>query len=154
VVITDGDRVLLCKRAAQLGFGGLWCLPSGHVDVNEDFSTAGLREAEEESGVRVEIRSILSVVSNFWDHGGSTLGIVLLADAIGGTPHSTDESEAVDWFSPDGLPELAWEADRHIIQHYFSTREVGALIDLDFARLDAPGAAGALQPPPASRFVP
>jgi 8-oxo-dGTP pyrophosphatase MutT (NUDIX family) len=152
VVITDGDRVLLCQRAKRLGFGGLWCLPSGHIDVNEDFLTAGCREAEEESGVRVEIRSILSVVSNFWDDGGSTLGVVLLADAIDGTPHATDESDAVDWFTPDNLPTMAWEADRQVILHYFSTREVGALIDLDFAHLDAPGATGNKQPPPASRY--
>jgi ADP-ribose pyrophosphatase YjhB (NUDIX family) len=147
VVITDGDKVLLCKRATQLGYGGLWCLPSGHIDLNEDFLTAGYREAEEESGVRVEIQSILSVVSNFWDHGGSTLGIVLLARPVEGTPHPTEESEAVEWFSPDALPELAWEADRYVIQNYFETRQTGAPVDLHYIRA---GADNGWTPPPAS----
>ena len=38
VVVVQDERVLLCKRAARLSFAGLWNLPSGHIDLNEDFA--------------------------------------------------------------------------------------------------------------------
>jgi 8-oxo-dGTP pyrophosphatase MutT (NUDIX family) len=152
VVVVQDDRVLLCKRANQLYCGGLWCLPSGAIELNEDFLTAGLRETEEETGVRVEIKGLLSVVSNFWDDGNSTLVPVLLAEPVGGTPVPTAESEAVAWFNPNELPDMAFEADRHIVERYFASGLSGAPIDSNYARHDASGPRGLTTPPIASRF--
>ena len=45
--------------------------------------TAAIREVKEETGLDVEIRSILSVVSNFLSPRLHTLAIVLLARAVG-----------------------------------------------------------------------
>ena len=153
IVVVQDKQVLLCKRAASLGFGGLWCLPSGGIEFNEDFLTAARRETEEETGVRVEIKGLLTVTSNFWDYGHNTVVPVLLAEPIEGEPGSTDESDEVDWFSIDDLPELAFEGDRHIIERYFETGDPGVSVDLDYARHDASGAIGARKPPPATRFT-
>jgi len=153
VVVTSEDRVLLCRRAAGTGHAGLWCLPSGHIEYDEDFITAGLREVEEETGLRVEITSILSVVSNFWDHGASSFVAVLLADYLGGDPHPDGrETTEVAWFRADGLPhdEMAWTADEHIIERYFATRDAGANVDPGYVRLEREAG---YEPPPASRHL-
>jgi ADP-ribose pyrophosphatase YjhB (NUDIX family) len=139
VLVTSGNHVLLCKRAPGTGHAGLWCLPSGHIEYDEDFITAGLREVEEEAGVRVEITGILSVVSNFWDHGSSTFVAVLLANYLDGElrPDGVETVE-VAWFRAGSLPttDMAWGADEHIIARFFATRDIGAKVDPSYARAD------------------
>src|SRR5262249_767660 len=55
VLVTEGDRVLLGRRAGRTRGGGLWELPSGFVEFDEDFLSAGRREVREETGLEVEI---------------------------------------------------------------------------------------------------
>jgi len=56
VVLDDQDRCLLIRRSrACRNFVGKWEWPGGKVDPGEDFATAVLREAEEETGLRIEI---------------------------------------------------------------------------------------------------
>jgi ADP-ribose pyrophosphatase YjhB (NUDIX family) len=152
VVVESDDRVLLCRRGKGTGQDGRWCLPGGHIEYHEDFITAGLREVEEEAGIQVEIKGILSLVSNFWDHGDSTFVAVLLAQPLGGEPHPDGrETTDVAWFEPNDLPpdEMAFAADVHIIERYFSAREPGAPVDPAFVRLA--GRDPDYAPPPASR---
>jgi 8-oxo-dGTP diphosphatase len=151
VVVVEDGRVLLCRRAPGTGHAGLWCLPSGHIEYNEDFLTAGLREVEEEAGLQIEITGLLSVMSNFWDHGSSTLVAVLLARPLFGEP-AADGRETTDarWFIADQLPELAWGADEHIIRRYFATRDAGAAVDSAFVRLRDRDLS--YTPPPASSY--
>jgi len=48
----DG-RLLLMRRHPGASFGGMWELPGGKVDADEDLVEALQRELEEESGLRV-----------------------------------------------------------------------------------------------------
>jgi 8-oxo-dGTP diphosphatase len=61
--------------------------------------------------------------------------IVLLARPIGGTLNiGDDENDLLEWFSIDeDLPEMAFDADAHIIRRYFSTLLAGAPVDLDYS---------------------
>ena len=87
VVVESKQGVLLCRRSQYAGFGGLWCLPGGHIEYNEDFITAGLGEIREETGLQVEVTGILSVVSTFWEHGASLLAAAVPDCDIGAPPH-------------------------------------------------------------------
>lgn len=130
VLVVDGGRFLLCRRQANEFEGGKWCLPCGYVEYDEDFLTAALREVQEETGLDVEIRSILSVVSNFHAPDVHTVVTVLLARPVAGEARGGDDIELVRWFSAgEPLPELAFEADRHIIRRYFATQLAGAPIE-------------------------
>jgi 8-oxo-dGTP diphosphatase len=51
---------------------------------------------------------------------------------MGGTPAPTDELTEVGWFAPDAMPELAFEADQHIIARYFEAPFAGAPVDPRF----------------------
>ncbi|MET9094527.1 NUDIX hydrolase [Streptomyces cyaneofuscatus] len=52
-VVTDADRVLLVRRKPDDFMGGLWEIPSGHVDAGENLLDAARRETQEETGLTV-----------------------------------------------------------------------------------------------------
>lgn len=130
VLVVDGDRFLLGRRTADAFEGGRWCLPSGYVEYDEDYLTAALREVHEETGLRVEVTGILSVTSNFLAPQVHTVVTVLLARPLDDELLPGDDIDVVRWFAAtDALPEMAFEADRHIIERYFATKLAGAPVD-------------------------
>jgi ADP-ribose pyrophosphatase YjhB (NUDIX family) len=133
VLIEHEGFVLLGRRRGGSG-AGEWGLPQGHIEFAEDFLTATIREVKEETGLDVEIRSVLNVVSNLLSPRLHTLTIVLLAEVVGGDLVAGDDLEVLEWVPLSGpLPELAFEADEYIIQEYQSTQLEGLPVDLDFA---------------------
>jgi ADP-ribose pyrophosphatase YjhB (NUDIX family) len=133
ILIEKDDQVLLGRRSGSYG-EGKWGLPMGFIEADEDFLSAAIREVQEETGLDVEIRSIISVVSNFLSPGLHTLAIVLLAHVLGGEPRAADDLDALAWWPLSGpLPDMAFEADAHIIQRYGKTKLEGAPVDPDFA---------------------
>jgi 8-oxo-dGTP diphosphatase len=135
VVIEKDDHVLLGKRAGRIG-KGKWGLPQGYIEFGEDFLTAAIREVKEETGLDVEIRSIINVVSNFLSPRLHTLVIVLLAGVKAGEPCAADDLESLEWFPLAGpLPEMAFEADEFIIRRVQKTKlEERLPVDPGFAK--------------------
>ena len=134
VVIERDGHVLLGKRAGSFG-KGQWGLPQGYIEFDEDFLTAAIREVKEETGLIVEIRSIINVVSNFLSSRLHTLAVVLLAGVKTGEPCAADDLETLEWFPIAGpLPEMAFEADEFIIRRVQTTiLEERLPVDPDFA---------------------
>ena len=133
VLIEKDGQVLLGRRSGSYG-AGKWGLPQGFIEFDEDFLTGAIREVKEETGLDVEIRSIISVVSNFLSPGLHTLAIVLLARVIGGALRAADDLEVVSWFPLAGpLPDMAFEADAHICERYYRTHLPGAPVDPGYA---------------------
>ena len=91
------------KEKASSYQGGKWCLPCGYIESEEDFLSAARREVREETGLEVEMKSVISVCSNFFTPELHTLVIVLLAEPTGGALCPADhELEELHWFLPDG----------------------------------------------------
>ena len=135
VLITKGKNILLGKRGLKSFQTGKWCLPGGFIEYEEDFLTAAIRETKEETNLDVGIKSILSVVSNFLTSELHTVVIVLLAEVLGGNIEAGDDIDELNWFSvSEPLPEMAFLADKHIVERYFSNRFPGIPIDLDYSR--------------------
>lgn len=135
IVVEQAECVLLGKRRGGYG-AGKWGLPQGYVEFDEDFLSAAIREVKEETGLDVEIRSILNVVSNLLSPRLHTLAIVLLARVVGGELCAADDMEHLEWVPMSGpLPEMAFEADEHIIERYQTMQPSdGLAVDPDFAR--------------------
>jgi ADP-ribose pyrophosphatase YjhB (NUDIX family) len=118
VLVVKNDTILLGKRLAEPG-KGKWALPSGYIEFEDDFLTAAARELKEETGLDVEIISILNVQSAFLPVEYHFLTIYLLARVTGGTVISQDDLENVDWFSlSEPLPDMAFIPDIDLIRAY------------------------------------
>jgi 8-oxo-dGTP diphosphatase len=132
VLVVDGDRVLLGKRGGSPG-KGRWSLPSGYVDYEEDFLTAAIRETREETGLDVEVCSLINIVSSFVSPRFHFLGLYVVARVLGGELVAGDDLEAVDWYPVAGpLPEMGFQEDVGIIEMY-EKGFAGLPVDRDYA---------------------
>ena len=135
VLIADGDRFILGRRTSSSLQHGLWCLPCGYVEYEEDHLSAAVREVREETSLEVRIDAIISVVTNYLQPQVHSLVTVLSAAVIGGTLQAGDGLSEACWFPYTGeFPEMAFAADRHIIARYFETDLKGAPVDPTYAR--------------------
>jgi 8-oxo-dGTP diphosphatase len=134
VLVVNNGSVLLGRRADRSFKAGLWCLPCGFIEFDEDFLTAAKREVQEETGLTVDIKAILSVMTNYLAPDLHTLVVVLLAHVVGGELRPGDDIVSVEWFPLTGpLPEMAFTADQDIIMRYYKTQMEGAPVDREFA---------------------
>lgn len=107
VMIRDGERYLLIKRAANPD-KGLWSVPGGLVEVGERIEKAALREALEETCLEVELVKRLGVVDKieFDDKGEVYYHFVIiqyLADVRGGEMCPMDDALEAEWVTLNQL---------------------------------------------------
>lgn len=108
-VIVDGEGLVLLHQRSDTG---RWALISGILEPGEQPAVAVVREAYEETGVRIEVQHISSVVAGppvAYPNGDHVqyLDIAFRCRPVGGEARvNDDESLAVAWFAPDELPPL------------------------------------------------
>jgi 8-oxo-dGTP diphosphatase len=103
VTVRDDGRILVIKRRDN----GQWQAPGGILEADEQVEAGLRREVREETGVDVEPEQLTGVYKHM------KLGVVALVfrcRAVGGTPHETAESAAVDWLTPAEVQEQMTEA--------------------------------------------
>lgn len=111
ISIIQNGKILLTKREDF----EVWCLPGGAVDEGESVAQAAIREAREETGLKVKLTRLIGVYSRpGWPGAGAHI-ISFAAEPIGGE-FKADPSEVIDmdYFMPDALPEdlLSWHVQR------------------------------------------
>lgn len=67
-VVSDGDRVLITRRAEKGMLGGLWEFPGGKVQSGERPAYACAREIEEETSLKVEVGEKITRVKHVYTH--------------------------------------------------------------------------------------
>jgi 8-oxo-dGTP diphosphatase len=121
IIAQGGGVVLIRRRNPPLG----WALPGGFVDEGETVESAALREAMEETGLRVTLRELFYVYSDpKRDSRQHNLSVVFTATATG-TPKGADDAEEAKVFSLSELPDLVFDHTRILsdYQHYLATGE-------------------------------
>ena len=107
VVVHDTQgRLLLVRRGVGPG-KGLWALPAGFVDADEDPRAAAAREAYEETGLQVEVGAVVDVYPTP-GRGGASFFLAFEAEVAGGTLAAADDALDARFFAADELPELAF----------------------------------------------
>ena len=111
-------RVLLVRRAPGVDYAGLWCLPCGYVEYDEDIRVAVSREVKEETGFVVKPVKVFAVYSNFHNPRQHTVGVWFLCDIISGELKAGDDADQADWFRPDKSPALAFPTDKLVLDEW------------------------------------
>lgn len=119
LMLTCGDRLLLCRRAQQPSLGA-WTPPSGFMEREETLERAAAREALEEAGVRVDPeRLILYSVSSLPKI--SEVYVIFRAVADDDTCRPGSESLDVGFFREQDVPwdQLAYGEMPSFLRHFF-----------------------------------
>jgi 8-oxo-dGTP diphosphatase len=116
VVVHDG-KILLVKRTKSLLEGGKWALVGGYMDRDETMEQAIRREVLEETGYQLTATTLLQVNSSPERRGEDRQNIQFLFVATAGDKTGAPdwESDAMQWFEPDKLPnssELAFDHEQ------------------------------------------
>lgn len=115
VLVEKDGRVLLVRRVNE-PFRGLWTLPAGFVNGGEDPANTAARECLEETGLIVRVTRVLDIVSGKEHERGADFIIVYYAEVTGGDLAPADDADAVEWFSRQSLPPLAFKATRRVLE--------------------------------------
>lgn len=122
-VIAEIDgKIVLLRRNLEPGLGR-WTFPAGFVDRGEVVEAAAAREVKEETGLEVEITSLIGLYSRA---GDANILAVYAGKVIGGKLAASAEAQEVGLFPLDSLPPLAFERDAGIIQEWRQRKRRGS----------------------------
>ena len=101
------DRVLLVREVTD----GKWTLPGGWADVNDSPSLAVEKEIEQESGFTAKAVKLAALYDrNLHDHPAYLFHAwkaFFICDITGGEARTSHETDGVEFFPLDALPELS-----------------------------------------------
>lgn len=115
VIIIEEERILLGRRARGI-YQGMWCIPCGYVEYDEDVRHAAQREFLEETGLLVAIGAVYTVHSNFHNPLMHSVGIWFRGTVLRGTLRPADDLDEVAYVPLAHLPgNLAFPTDRLVL---------------------------------------
>jgi 8-oxo-dGTP diphosphatase len=120
--LLDGRwRLLLVQRKYE-PFRGLWALPGGFIEMEEDLPDAAARELAEETGLRgVSLEQLGTFGRPGRDPRGRTITVAYFGIAQDNCDRvqAADDAARIQWFDMDNLPKMAFDHDeiaRHAIE--------------------------------------
>ncbi len=126
-VVADPDgRILLARRRDN----ELWTIPGGAMEPGESISQTAIREVKEETGIDVEVVSLVGIYSDpnhvvEYSDGEvrQQFSICFACRPVGGEPTPSDETSDVTYFAPDELDQVAIHPSIRLrIDHYLDRR--------------------------------
>ncbi len=114
ILLNSRGQILLGRRLSSR-YRGLWCIPCGYLEYDEDLYEGLKREFREETALNVEIQELFTALSNFHDPQTHSVGIWFLVRTIGGTLSAGDDLDELSFFSLDSLPPLACPTDAAVL---------------------------------------
>lgn len=118
--VKEGEEAVILVRRRNPPHG--WAIPGGFVEYGERAEECAVREAEEETGLRVRLTGLLGVFSDpARDPRFHTISAVYTAEAEGDPAAGSDAAE-VGSFTRGELPsDIAFD-HRAILEEYFRGR--------------------------------
>ena len=124
IIIEIGDEIVLIERKNDPKG---WALPGGFVDYGEMLEDAAIREAFEETSIRITDLKLLGCYSDpARDNRQHNISTVFVAKGSG-VPEGGDDASSAALFPPDRLPQnLCFDHDR-IIRDYLKKKPADQL---------------------------
>ena len=107
-VVFRDDSLLLVRERTD----GLWSLPGGWADPGESPAENVVREIREESGFETRAKKILAIYDrskhpHHPPHAFHVYKVFMLCELVGGVATTSKETDAVEFFAENALPELS-----------------------------------------------
>ncbi len=126
VVVDDEGRLLMAKRTDN----ELWTIPGGGMKPGETIADAAVREVKEETGIDVEVVTLVGIYTNpqhvvEYSDGEvrQQFSVCFACRPVGGTPTTSDETSEVGYFTPDEIEGMdVHPSIRLRIQHFLDDR--------------------------------
>lgn len=108
-IFNNQKQLLLGLRKSKHGCG-TWCPPGGHMEYGESNEEAAIREAEEETGLKISPQdiSLKGITNDFYPESGKHyITLHLYCNRYSGTPkvQEPDKCACWKWFDINDLPE-------------------------------------------------
>lgn len=146
VVFRRGSQVLLQLRQNTGFMDGHWaCAAAGHVEAGESAPAAAIREAAEETGLRVDRRDLLPLSTLHRRNDGQgalsqRVDFFFSTTCWEGTARIMEPGKcaALEWFDLDKLPAPMPEHERYVLEN-LAARTLPAIASLGFEDRPLPG---------------
>jgi len=125
IITIDNAIVLIKRRNPPEG----WALPGGFIDYGEAAETAAMREALEETSLKIEDLKLFGVYSDpKRDPRHHTLTVVFTARAEG-QPEAADDASDIGLFSRDKLPpNIAFDHAKILDDFFARQKQLGGKV--------------------------
>lgn len=121
IEVVEGGVVLIERKNFPHG----WALPGGFVDYGESLEAAALREAEEETSLKVQLIEQFHAYSDpNRDPRHHTISVVYIATAQG-IPRGADDAKTAKIFTEAQLPNPIVFDHSRILANYFHFKRTG-----------------------------
>jgi ADP-ribose pyrophosphatase YjhB (NUDIX family) len=126
VIVDDEGRLLLAKRTDNT----LWTIPGGTMKLGETIAGTAVREVKEETGLDVEVVSLVGIYSNpnhVVEHSDGEVrqqfSVCFACRRVGGALATSDETSEVGYFSPDEIETMDIHPSIRLrIEHFLEKR--------------------------------
>ncbi len=106
-VVFRQDKLLFVRETQD----GRWSLPGGWADVGDTPGEGAAREVLEETGYVVRPTKLLAVLDKSRHHAVPsmwyTYKLFIRCELVGGSPHTSTETDAVAFYGRDEIPPLS-----------------------------------------------
>ena len=103
-IIIKNNRIVLIKRKYN-PYKNYYAFPGGHLNINETFEEACVREVREETSLKVRIRRLVNVYSSPKRYPGcNTISACYECAALSGYLKGGDDAAEAHWVSLSKLP--------------------------------------------------
>lgn len=107
----DDLQLLLVKRGNE-PYKGMWSIPGGFIEDDEDLEPAAMRELSEETGLHLQhMRQLYTIGTPGRDPRGRTVSVVYYAftDAGSHNVKGADDAAEARWVKVNDIKELAFD---------------------------------------------
>jgi 8-oxo-dGTP diphosphatase len=121
VVVEADGGIILGRRSIEPGYG-LWCLPGGYVNDDDDPAAAAVRECFEEISAVVEVTGLIGVFHVAKTDAPSIVAVAYKGRLVNGAQIvAGPEMLEVGVFSVDSLPPFAFSSHRTVVAEYLKS---------------------------------
>jgi len=123
VILVENDEVLMVRRKFEPK-RGMWSLPAGFLESDEDVEECAVRETKEETNLDIEIVRLLNAYSAFDDPRTAVVLLIYIGKRVGGEVRPGDDASETAFFHLDRLPEdIAFESHKNALKDYKSNMQ-------------------------------